>query len=783
MKCDINNLIRNLSTEDAAIFSLLAADGWKIEVEEGGESEAGQYVWRIKTSASDEIHGPFESDEEVIRAAHELYKQSTKGKPAHSNDTPPPEKAAETHKLDADEQDLLDDVFKFLEAHGASPRRSVQCGRWVADIVTVEAVYNVRYSLTPETLPPIVRETADCCNEVDENQTLDAVIVTSDCEGLEALKDIGDERTVYVVTLEELSDRFDEPPAPVAGESLFPSDDISGAGVLVQQMLPSRLSTHPSLLMRANGLDPDHVAELEAGYRAGRTYPPADIFFDGEHHWVADGNHRAAGAAKAGAPLDVHIHKGTLRDAILFALRANTEHGLKLTNDDKRLKAVTILCDPDWFKESDSRLAEIANVTQPFISGVRRDLARLIPELQTVEAEGLKLLQDDASFASHLNLAEGLVRVVRRLPEAELERLTQNVLGDDGRRRGTDGVVRTVQAKTAGEEQEASLFTAEEASATPEAEASAKTDENAAAAPAAPAATAVDVDESGADVAVIDEDISTPLTAAGWELVRADDREGVKFYAKNSRLNLVTGMYGTSKEACDEARRKQLEYEAQQTKTAGPEPPPPFDAHFGVTMKNAGWELHREGRRFHATNKKLQMATILFDTAQQVIDDAVQQQDRYERDEKEKVQKQAEEEKRQAAENLLKDRDLTVTYTFMKELPGEVTVAVRLDEDAEGMEMETLDISKVRPFPEAVLEMITNQVSRPARKHKASATAPSAAKIAASKKSPAKKPEVTRTKTMSKKTAGKQPASRAGGGAAKKVAAKKAGASTARVRK
>lgn len=741
-----------------------------------------------------------EEREMITRALDEATERVMAKFTEEAAPTPPPEKAAEVHRREAHEIDLRDQALKHLEATGYGPggyqlRRNVECAAGTAEVVTEDAVYEFACSLTPESAKEVVDRVARMAAQIDVGA--DAVIITCCSGDMDTLKAIAHEDAVHVFTMEEFTaeperlpvgdtasinqpteeaEESDAKAAPAAqSSSLFPSDTLSGS-FLTEQMHPSKLTRHPSLLMRAQGLDEDHVTDLTIAYKEGRVSDPCDIVFDGTTYWVADGNHRHEAAVRAGVLLDVHVHKGTFRDAIILAMRANASHGLKPTDDDKRLKALTLLADPEWYKESDTVLAEDLSakaITQQFLSGVRRQLIRLIPALQSDDAS-----LDDESLAAKCDVKPALVRVVRhRLPDKELEKLTQNILGDDGKRRGADGVVRTVPTKTSGSgEEEASLFTNEEAAATSEAEASAKTDADAAAAPAADA----DEDESGADEAVIDEDISTPLTAAGWELVRADDREGVKFYAKNSKLNLVTGMYGTSKEACDEARRKQLEHEAQQTKVAEPEPPP-FDAQFGVTMKNHGWELHREGRRFHATNKKLQMATILFDTAQQAIDDAVKQQDRYERDEKEKVQKQAEKEKRQAAENLLKDRDLTVTYTFMKELPGEVTVAVRLDEDAEGMEMETLDISKVRPFPEAVLEMITKQVSRPARKHKASAAAPAAARKAASK-STAKKSAVTRTKTMSKKTAGKQPAARAGG-AKKASAAKKSGAGSARARK
>lgn len=389
--------------------------------------------------------------------------------PAVNEDSLP---AAEKHKRLAHEVDLTAAVISHLESEGYrlkpsdleksegyAMRTDVECQAGVADIVTGDAVYSIACSLARDTLPDVALKLEALVEEID--RTADGIIITCCSDEVESLDAQAGSYGLRVQTFEQ----FIAPPEklPVketaqekevsvpAGEKLFAEPEAGVVShVLVQQILPSRLSSHPSLLMRANGLDQDHVRELEQGYRAGQTFPPADVFYDGEHHWVADGNHRAAGAAKAGAPLDVIIHKGTLRDAILFALRANMEHGLKLTNDDKRLKAVTILCDPEWFTESDTRLAELARVTQPFISGIRRDLAQLLPSLSNDESQ---LSNEDV--AKRLGVSAGLVRIVRELPDDVLDALTQNVLSDDGRRRGADNILRSVPGKAAAEKAEA----------------------------------------------------------------------------------------------------------------------------------------------------------------------------------------------------------------------------------------------------------------------------------------------------------------------------------------
>lgn len=103
--------------------------------------------------------------------------------------------------------------------------------------------------------------------------------------------------------------------------------------------------------------------------------PPAHVFFDGAEHWMADGFHRYHGNAKAGKKkMLVFIHKGTKREAILFSVGANAEHGLRRTNADKRRSVETLLKDEEWGKKSARWVADQAKVSHDFVCRVRNEL-------------------------------------------------------------------------------------------------------------------------------------------------------------------------------------------------------------------------------------------------------------------------------------------------------------------------------------------------------------------------------------------------------------------------
>jgi hypothetical protein len=132
--------------------------------------------------------------------------------------------------------------------------------------------------------------------------------------------------------------------------------------------------------MRA-GLDEATVTEyFEAMHTAGAwgSFPPLTVFYDGAGYWLADGFHRYAAAmqefgASLQAPCD--IRAGTQRDAMLHAASANASHGLRRTNADKRRAVLALLQDPEWSQWSDGEIARRCAVSQPFVSGLRKDFA------------------------------------------------------------------------------------------------------------------------------------------------------------------------------------------------------------------------------------------------------------------------------------------------------------------------------------------------------------------------------------------------------------------------
>lgn len=108
----------------------------------------------------------------------------------------------------------------------------------------------------------------------------------------------------------------------------------------------------------------------------GAEFPPLVVFWDGADYWLADGFHRWHAFDRAlcsHAPCEVH--EGNKRAALLFAAGANSHHGLRRTNLDKRKSVLMLLRDPDWFRQSDRWIAETCGVSHTFVATLRQELA------------------------------------------------------------------------------------------------------------------------------------------------------------------------------------------------------------------------------------------------------------------------------------------------------------------------------------------------------------------------------------------------------------------------
>ena len=107
----------------------------------------------------------------------------------------------------------------------------------------------------------------------------------------------------------------------------------------------------------------------------GAVFPPVVVFYDGAEYWLADGFHRRAAFERTNQrDILAHVEQGTRRDAMLYAVGANANHGLRRTNADKQRAIDTLLRDEEWRTWSDSEIARRVGVDHKTVGGRRRAL-------------------------------------------------------------------------------------------------------------------------------------------------------------------------------------------------------------------------------------------------------------------------------------------------------------------------------------------------------------------------------------------------------------------------
>jgi hypothetical protein len=146
-----------------------------------------------------------------------------------------------------------------------------------------------------------------------------------------------------------------------------------------QQVSLASIETGPACQTRVrirSGVVRDYARAMSEQIRAGSLRFPAVVLFqDAEHYWVGDGFHRLLAAREAGlTEFPADVRPGTLRDALLFAISCNAEHGLPRNKGDKGKAVALLLADPEWSQWNDREIARRCQASQAYVTKLRRKL-------------------------------------------------------------------------------------------------------------------------------------------------------------------------------------------------------------------------------------------------------------------------------------------------------------------------------------------------------------------------------------------------------------------------
>lgn len=124
-------------------------------------------------------------------------------------------------------------------------------------------------------------------------------------------------------------------------------------------------------------LNKDTIDEYVEDLSNGAIFPPMTVFAEAEsdRYILADGFHRHHAYVNAEiGTVEVEVREGGLHEALLYALQANGEHGLRRSPADRRNAVEMALKDPEISTLQIQQIADICRVDERTVRRIRDDL-------------------------------------------------------------------------------------------------------------------------------------------------------------------------------------------------------------------------------------------------------------------------------------------------------------------------------------------------------------------------------------------------------------------------
>jgi hypothetical protein len=119
----------------------------------------------------------------------------------------------------------------------------------------------------------------------------------------------------------------------------------------------------------------EYAQAIESAEQGGQALPDPIVFQDGKNYWLADGFYRVfAHEILKRKHVTCEVLQGTLRDAILYAVGANSKHGLRRTPADVRQAVFLLISDEEWGKHSNTWIAEHVGITEGRVRQIRKEI-------------------------------------------------------------------------------------------------------------------------------------------------------------------------------------------------------------------------------------------------------------------------------------------------------------------------------------------------------------------------------------------------------------------------
>lgn len=170
----------------------------------------------------------------------------------------------------------------------------------------------------------------------------------------------------------------------------------------------------------------DIVELYQQDIEDGQKMPPVVVFSEAgsARYILADGFHRLLAHVNAEKPeIEVDIYEGGMHEALVYALSANTVHGLRRSNADKRNAVEMALKDPQLSQLTQQEIGDICGVTRKTVQRIQhKEVAPKETKSQKPEPNKPENVRPTMPEPTQDEIDRGEVRqalaLVKRLPYA-----------------------------------------------------------------------------------------------------------------------------------------------------------------------------------------------------------------------------------------------------------------------------------------------------------------------------------------------------------------------------
>ncbi|HEY9823826.1 MAG TPA: ParB/RepB/Spo0J family partition protein [Stenomitos sp.] len=165
------------------------------------------------------------------------------------------------------------------------------------------------------------------------------------------------------------------------------------------------ITADPGIQPRSR-LIPNVVTHFREILNSGAVLDPVSVFNDGNTLWLSDGYHRLEATRQAGfRTINAKIFEGTKRDAILFAIERNANHGSRLTLAERKTAATMLILDHEWQTWSSRKIGRWCGLDHKTVEKIKDSQI-----LQTVSGE----IPQIQNFTELVSNSSGIRKAIRQ---------------------------------------------------------------------------------------------------------------------------------------------------------------------------------------------------------------------------------------------------------------------------------------------------------------------------------------------------------------------------------